>query len=85
MKVIWNISDKREECPRCDSVLITFDGRRNLCPSCAAREIERLRQQVARLTKRAADSALPKGTKGGVEVTIVDGVVRSARAILPSR
>jgi hypothetical protein len=35
------------------------------------------------LTQRGAVSALPKGTKGGVEVTIVDGVVRSARVIPP--
>lgn len=32
-----------------------------------------------------ADSALPEGTKGEVVLTIVDGVIESARVIPPSR
>jgi len=62
MKCIWKIPNRTnpdegiDNCPICQSVLVTFDGKRMLCPSCAGREIDRLRKLVKRLTKRAADA-----------------------------
>ena len=56
MKVFWALKeDDREECPRCGSTLMTFDGVHALCAPCAAREIKRLRMEVKRLTQRAPD------------------------------
>jgi len=63
MKCIWKIPNRNnldegiDCCPTCQSVLITFDGKRMLCPSCAGREIDRLRKLVKRLTRRAPDKA----------------------------
>jgi len=63
MKCIWKQKDGFEECPICRCTFITFDGIHMLCPSCAAREIKRLRQLVKRLTQRAADeNKFPPGT-----------------------
>ena len=61
MKCIWKIPNRNnldegiDNCPTCQSVLVTFDGKRMLCPSCAGREIDRLRKLVKRLTRRAPD------------------------------
>jgi hypothetical protein len=52
MKCIFPLSIVDDVCPNCGSTLMSFDGKHCLCAPCAAREIERLRQQVARL-KRA--------------------------------
>ena len=74
MKCIWkipnrnNIDEGIDCCPTCQSVLISFDGKRMLCPSCAGREIDRLRKLVKRLTRRAPDgvkSALKNGSISG--------------------
>lgn len=65
MRCIWIIKDEMDCCPTCQSVLITFDGKRMLCPSCAGREIDRLRKLVKRLTRRAVDlrqQARPKNS-----------------------
>lgn len=84
MKCIWKIPNKNNldegiDCPTCQSVLITFDGNRMLCPSCAGREIDRLRKSIKLLKRQITNTTLPKGTRGGVEVTIVDGVIVGAR------
>jgi len=61
MKCIWkipninNMDEGIDNCPSCHSTLVTFDSRRMLCPSCAALEIDRLRKEVKRLTRRAAE------------------------------
>jgi ribosomal protein S27AE len=55
MKVVWSSKQEFDECPRCDSVMLEV-GARMICGHCAIPEIDRLREQVKRLTKRAADS-----------------------------
>jgi hypothetical protein len=72
MKCIWKIPNRNnldegiDCCPTCQSVLITFDGKRMLCPSCAGREIDRLRKLVKRLTRRATDGAKRAAQKGSI-------------------
>jgi len=72
MKCIWKIPNRNnldegiDSCPTCQSVLITFDGKRMLCPSCAGREIDRLRKLVKRLTRRALDGAKRTAQKGSI-------------------
>ena len=55
MKVFWKLKDDFDECPICACTFVSFDGINQLCPSCAAREIKRLRKLVARLTQRVPD------------------------------
>ena len=72
MRCIWNIPDINNPdegidcCPTCQAVLITFDGKRMLCPSCAGREIDRLRKLVKRLTRRAVDLRQPSPRKNKI-------------------
>lgn len=76
MKCIWKMRDDDfGECPICGCTLISFDGKHMLCPSCGAREIKRLRRQVARLTKDAADRRWAGRALKNLEDAIIKKIV----------
>ncbi len=82
MKCIWkipninNLDEGIDCCPTCQSALVTFDGKRMLCPSCAGREIDRLRKLVKRLTRRPPDKGGHRRVKNNLVIRLAGNANR---------
>ena len=59
MKVLYKI-DTADDCPDCDSQLISFDGEHCVCPSCVVRELNKLRKENSNLKNRIKRLILQK-------------------------
>lgn len=58
---IWPIDENSDSCPVCGSILISFDGKRMLCPSCCARSLESLQADSLVLVRRLRAERAPAG------------------------